>query len=169
MNYVVYIKTNGEINSIEFIGGGQTVEEGWMSPDIYAKYLDELGGASSDDFINRHYYDFDTGYFIERAVKPHPAAYWNSDINDWSAALPEYLFFTRDKRNYLLAICDWTQAADSPLTAEEKAEWATYRTTLRQITDDIQANPTNYLNFTQTVNWPSDPTVEVPEPEIENP
>lgn len=169
MNYVVYIKTTGEINSVEFVGGGQTVAEGWMNSQIYAKYLNELGAQSSSDFMDSHYYNFDTDTFIERSLKPHPAAYWNPDINDWSAGLAEYLFFTRDERNRLLVISDWTQGADSPLTVEEKAEWATYRTTLRQITDDIQANPENYLNFTQTVNWPLDPTVEVPDPEVENP
>jgi len=168
MNYVIYIRKSGEINSVEFIGGGQTVEEGWVNSETYAKYADSINGDSAT-FINYHYYNFDTESFIERSLKPHPAAYWNSDINDWSAALAEYLFFTRDERNRLLGMSDWTQGADSPLTVEEKAEWATYRTTLRQITNDIQANPENYLNFTQTVNWPLDPTVEVPEPEVENP
>jgi hypothetical protein len=168
MNYVIYIGKSGEINSVEFIGGGQTVEEGWMNSEIYAKYVDSINGDSTT-FINRHYYNFDTGSFMERSLKPHPAAYWNSDINDWSASLANYLFFTRDERNLRLVKCDWTQGGDSPLTSEEKAAWATYRTTLRQITDDIQTNPENYLNFTKTVEWPLDPTVEVPEPEVENP
>ena len=168
MDYVIYIKTTGEINSVEFIGGTQTAEEGWMNSEIYVKYLDEIG-EDSTRFMETHYYNFDTNTFIERIKRPHPSAYWNTDINDWSASLADYLYFTRDERNRRLVACDWTQGADSPLTAEKKAEWAAYRTTLRQITDDIQANPTNYLNFTQTVIWPSDPTVEVPEPEVENP
>ena len=37
----------------------------------------------------------------------------------------------RMQRNGLLAASDWTQLADSPLTDEKKAEWATYRQALR--------------------------------------
>lgn len=39
----------------------------------------------------------------------------------------------RSDRNRRLTESDWTQLADSPLTAEEKAEWATYRQALRDI------------------------------------
>jgi len=39
----------------------------------------------------------------------------------------------REKRNDLLAASDWTQANDSPLAAEKKVEWASYRTALRNL------------------------------------
>jgi len=39
----------------------------------------------------------------------------------------------RSKRNSLLAQSDWTQANDSPLAAEKKVEWASYRTALRNL------------------------------------
>ena len=39
----------------------------------------------------------------------------------------------REQRNALLAASDWTQANDSPLAAEKKVEWATYRTALRDL------------------------------------
>lgn len=42
----------------------------------------------------------------------------------------------REMRNKMLAACDWTQLLDSSLSAEKKAEWATYRQTLRDITAD---------------------------------
>lgn len=41
----------------------------------------------------------------------------------------------RRQRNYLLALSDWTQLADSPLSDEEKEEWKTYRQELRDLTD----------------------------------
>jgi hypothetical protein len=44
--------------------------------------------------------------------------------------------FMRDKRNALLTQSDWTQMPDSPLSDAKKAEWATYRQALRDITDD---------------------------------
>ena len=39
----------------------------------------------------------------------------------------------REQRNALLAASDWTQANDSPLAAEKKVEWASYRTALRNL------------------------------------
>ena len=39
----------------------------------------------------------------------------------------------RNTRNELLADSDWTQANDSPLAAEKKVEWASYRTALRNL------------------------------------
>jgi hypothetical protein len=47
-------------------------------------------------------------------------------------------FELRRLRNVFLRESDWTQFADSPLTAEQKAEWATYRQALR----DLPANST---------------------------
>ena len=40
----------------------------------------------------------------------------------------------REQRNRLLASSDWTLMPDSPLSPEKKAEWATYRQALRDIT-----------------------------------
>jgi len=44
--------------------------------------------------------------------------------------------FIRNHRDDILAHCDWTQAADSPLSDAKKAEWATYRQTLRDMPAD---------------------------------
>jgi len=40
----------------------------------------------------------------------------------------------REERKILLIESDWTQMPDSPLTEEQKAEWATYRQALRDMT-----------------------------------
>lgn len=42
----------------------------------------------------------------------------------------------RGKRDAKLASCDWTQAADSPLSDADKALWATYRQELRDLPDN---------------------------------
>ena len=54
-------------------------------------------------------------------------AAWTDGANDRLAATH------RDTRNDLLAASDWTQANDSPLAAEKKVEWASYRTALRNL------------------------------------
>lgn len=41
----------------------------------------------------------------------------------------------RAKRTSALYLSDWTQLADSPLSDEEKEDWAEYRQSLRDITE----------------------------------
>jgi len=52
----------------------------------------------------------------------------------------------REQRNRLIAECDWTQVEDSPV---DKAEWATYRQELRDLT--LQAG------FPFDVTYPTKP------------
>jgi len=56
---------------------------------------------------------------------------------------------SRAQRDELLAACDWTQTADSPLDAATKAAWATYRTALRNVPQQA--------GFPGTVTWPTAP------------
>jgi hypothetical protein len=55
----------------------------------------------------------------------------------------------RVDRNGRLAGSDWTALADSPLSDADKALWAAYRQTLRDIPQD-QADPTD-------ITWPVSP------------
>ena len=48
----------------------------------------------------------------------------------------------RRPRNFALSNSDWTQMPDSPLSAEKKAEWATFRQALRDMTT-VNANITD--------------------------
>lgn len=70
-------------------------------------------------------------------------------------AIPDALLATlravdvRRQRDALLASCDWTQGADSPLDATTKAAWATYRTALRNVPQQCE--------FPATINWPMTP------------
>lgn len=56
----------------------------------------------------------------------------------------------RAERDRLLTACDWTAVTDSPLSAESKTAWATYRQALR----DIPAQST----FPASVTWPTVPS-----------
>lgn len=58
----------------------------------------------------------------------------------------------RNQRNMLLDLSDWTQLNDSPLTAEQKKEWAEYRQALR----DVPAQE----SFPYKVVFPSMPETE---------
>ena len=66
--------------------------------------------------------------------------------------LPPILDYIREKRNALLKACDWTQAADSPLSDEKKAEWATYRQALRDLTKSYTKE-----DSVNNIVWPTKP------------
>lgn len=59
----------------------------------------------------------------------------------------------RAVRDELLTSCDWTQVTDSPLTESKRAEWATYRTALRNL-------PSSNSSTTsiEDVTWPTEPS-----------
>ena len=57
------------------------------------------------------------------------------------------------ERNRLLAETDWTQGVDSPLTTQQKSDWAVYRTSLRTLPED-QSSVTSYSD----INWPTKPS-----------
>jgi hypothetical protein len=71
------------------------------------------------------------------------------DTEGWAAHLETLATAVRTARDAKLTACDWTQLADSPLAADLKASWATYRQALRDITTQAA--------FPVTVEWPSAP------------
>lgn len=56
-------------------------------------------------------------------------------------------------RDSILASTDWTHLSDNPLSPSKKAEWTTYRQSLRDI-------PSNYPSATSLddITWPTVPT-----------
>ena len=62
--------------------------------------------------------------------------------------------FLRQERNYKLLMSDWTQGVDSPLTDEKKAEWATYRQTLRDLTTTLASALSK-----QAILFPDEPSI----------
>tara|TARA_R100001460_G_scaffold31167_1_gene61401 strand:- start:189 stop:431 length:243 start_codon:yes stop_codon:yes gene_type:complete len=67
--------------------------------------------------------------------------------------LPETMAWLRNRRDLLLAESDWTQAADSPLSDTKKAEWATYRQQLRDLTNNYTKE-----NSIEDIVFPTKPT-----------
>ena len=58
----------------------------------------------------------------------------------------------RRERDRLLTSSDWTQGADSPLSGSKKTEWATYRTSLRDLPSDQSSKTTE-----KDITWPDKP------------
>lgn len=58
--------------------------------------------------------------------------------------------YQRSVRNDLLVASDWTQMPDSPLSASERAEWSTYRQSLRDVPEQS--------GFPDDITWPTEPS-----------
>ena len=83
-------------------------------------------------FMNTNYYK--AGKWVARDESP--GTYYNWKNEEWVLDSPALFTLIRQERDLRLYQCDWTQAADSPLTDAKKAEWATYRQYLRTIPID---------------------------------
>lgn len=83
---------------------------------------------------------------IDAPVPPAALAVplWNPALGAWiegessaeraareAATLAQRAAAARVWRDRALSACDWTQVSDAPLSAEQRATWATYRTALR--------------------------------------
>jgi len=62
----------------------------------------------------------------------------------------EKLYYLREQRNLLLIESDWTRIDDNGLSDSVKASWATYRESLRDITDSATS--------LDDVSWPTKPS-----------
>lgn len=69
------------------------------------------------------------------------------DADQRAAKDAEQAKAVRDDRNKRLSDCDWTQLPDNPLA--NKADWATYRQQLRDVTSQT--------GFPWEVTWPTEP------------
>jgi hypothetical protein len=72
-------------------------------------------------------------FYIDNQLKTFDQKLWI----DSPDSVKNNIRFNRDK---LLADSDWTQLPDSPLSTSVKAQWATYRQTLRDLTDNVDSN-----------------------------
>ena len=72
----------------------------------------------------------------------------------WSdGAYTRQMIIIRSERNVLLRESDWTDLPNSPLTDSKKTEWQTYRTNLRDITQDVTT-----IDEANSITWPTKPS-----------
>lgn len=106
-------------------------------------------------------------YRVDMATKPTPApsqtavpddlpalvgGVWTLGwtVRDWTAdELAQLARNARYDRDEKLSESDWTQIPDSPLDDSTKASWATYRTALRDVTEQT--------GFPTDITWPTAP------------
>ena len=110
-------------------------------------------------------YEFDTSEFTAIEIKGlyntlHDKFINYRDIEDYDLDAKLKSIYAKDNmvnwnklkmmRKFLLMDCDWTQAPDSPLSDEVKAQWVTYRQKLRDIPSDQNGVPAVEVAFPMT-------------------
>jgi hypothetical protein len=74
----------------------------------------------------------------------------NLSAEEIQAAKDSAMAQIRSQRNQLLKECDWTQIADC--TIPKKAEWTTYRQTLRDLPNTI-TEPRTFTDWPHNPDW----------------
>ena len=151
--YLAFIASDGQIGAIQ-IYGSDAPEEGATVNDLTVRYVsDTLINDNNilglDHFINRFVWK-DSAWF-DRGVTASDYYMWVD--NAWAVNTAGVIAEVRGLRNSHLSMSDWTQMVDAALTDAKKAEWVTYRQTLR----DAMANLPSDLDDPDDVVWPDTP------------
>ena len=97
--------------------------------------------------------DIPTFYLVNGERVDYTEDERNTLLTEWNADLTrvenEKIVHLRKQRDFMLSQSDWTQGNDSPLSDSDKTAWATYRQSLRDITD-------TYSDLDSVV-WPTKP------------
>jgi hypothetical protein len=127
----------------------------YFSPSTCGFYEDGQGAAPPPDAIaitaderDRALADLRPGHRIVAGEGGRPV------VAPATLTTDEVLAVVRRRRNALLAACDWTQAADSPISTTDRSAWAEYRQALRTLPETI-TDPASIV-------WPVAPTQKDP-------
>ena len=122
---VAFVKDNGEVAYT----ASPAVDEMYIDGQKYngntAIHIDVL--ANDKDVIETWYYQ--NGSWHEREYNQNGLYVWEDYA--WVFNREAFNANLRDERNRLLFGTDWTQALDSPLSDNKKAQFAEYRQALR--------------------------------------
>jgi len=103
----------------------------------------------SIEYINSNYDNLVANAVERNSAIPDDIASLSTEELE-TMILESHKNFVRQERDRRLAESDWTQTNDSPLSDEKKAEWQTYRQSLRDIISTI-------TNTTDIIEWPTKP------------
>ncbi len=104
----------------------------------------------NDELMVTGWYDLEANTWETRIACP--ASYFKWVNKAWAFDSTTFFSELRSMRDEKLFDSDWTQFNDSPLTDSEKADWATYRSALRDV-PSTNANATSV----EDVVWPTKP------------
>lgn len=140
----------GQVQQLADYADPELVAHGETIDNMVARHNENEFLASAGDYYN---YYWDGTQFSKIADAPDSFNTYDWSTHTWSLDHDALWNYVREVRSDKLALCDWTQAADSPLSESKKAEWTTYRQALRDM-------PTTYASATgiSDIIWPTEPT-----------
>lgn len=144
---IALVNLNGEVVSVLSPSVDTLYEDGVQYGDLTAYHIPFE--EDSAVFAATKYYD---AGFQNRIAKPSEYHDWVN--KDWQFNRNRAVERTRFERNRKLTASDWTQVPDSPLSAEQKAAWQTYRQALRDLPSTI---PQDIMSIAEIL-WPSPPS-----------
>jgi len=144
-------KYTGEVEQIQSVGANTDLLNGQFIGVQRAFYV--APGADFTQILEETYYDYEAEGFLSRGKRPGDFYVWTVN-KGWDVDSATLLKRLREQRDGKLYSCDWTQGADSILTDEKIAEWATYRAALR----DVPANLPEEFDGLAGFNWPTQPS-----------
>ena len=141
------VADNGEVQHVISLGADSDYVDGQTYHGLLAKQLSN--DTDPQELIETKYY---RDGWQTRAVRENQWQDWADYA--WAFNSVRFASHVRSDRNNKISVTDWTQLADSPLTIEKKAEWATYRQALRDI-------PATYsdADSLDAIIWPIQPEV----------
>ena len=154
MKKFAFIGSNGQINALIQSGIPDQYESGkTYGSNLAIELADDV---HAETFVETHWYDRseedEAQRWKERDPCPGEAFVFSNGVWVWDEIL--FKSRVRDERYMRLSPTDWTVLPDSPLSDSKKAEWATYRQTLR----DIPANIDAEARTLAAVSWPTIPS-----------
>ena len=135
--FVQYKDTTAKMNKTKYSRNQKTGEFKWVSYQFdltpFTTEIADLSNRLIDKFTE---YRQGQENDLERALA---ASFAKTAIINWNKVVLI--------RNFLLMDSDWTQLGDAQLTAEQKAQWVTYRQKLRDIPADQKNKSANTVVF----------------------
>ena len=145
------------ITSDKTIGIGTTIISGigtdmsWIPSDVHAVHWDGSSGEIEYNDGTANLGITSIGIYSQADTTFNNEIQRRKDLNDEFTNSSSFLWMKlRNERDDLLLFSDFTQLADTGLTDSKKAEWVTYRKSLR----DLPANTSDPANPT----WPTKPS-----------
>ena len=148
MTRVAIVGKEGLIEQLYTAGASVEPEGPWRN-DSTKTVVHLMRSDDPDTFLELRYYK--DGAWKEREKAPNNYYDWKDEA--WVLSSTRLWEEIRNDRNKRLYDSDWTQVADAPLTDEQTADWAAYRTGLRNIPS--QNSEVIHLN---EVIWPEQPS-----------
>ena len=138
------------------------VDLSWIPTDVHAVQWDSEKGKG---FVE---YNVDEKY----PQSLNEIGIWQQAITDHAnekslaaaafEAARDHLAEVKDRRNWLLAVSDWTRLDDITLTSDKKTEWQTYRQALRDlpvtIANDAYLTAKKLADDHSHSAWPTKPS-----------